>query len=128
MFASHSQRGQKPSVRGDYNPSFPEFNQTSVTFQRPSEVQTFGQDNVRLSNDQFLESLGLPLEYRHNQGVSSPGHSMGSANYGQLDPRREILTLTIEIGEGQNDDILIFEGDDPNYLAAEFAAKHGIGE
>jgi hypothetical protein len=37
------------------------------------------------------------------------------------------LTLTIEIGEGQNDDILIFEGDDPGYLAAEFAAKHGIG-
>lgn len=56
---------------------------------------------------------------------------MESANYGQHasgSMRREILTLTIEIGEGQNDDIQIFEGDDPNYLAAEFAAKHGIGE
>jgi hypothetical protein len=42
--------------------------------------------------------------------------------------QREILTLTIEIGEGQNDDIAIYEGDDPNYLAAEFAAKHGIGD
>ena len=34
-----------------------------------------------------------------------------------LESRKEILTLTIEIGEGQNDNILIHEGDDPQQLA-----------
>jgi hypothetical protein len=31
--------------------------------------------------------------------------------------RKELLTLTIEIGDGQNETILIYEGDDPNQLA-----------
>lgn len=30
-----------------------------------------------------------------------------------LESKKEILTLTIEIGEGQNDNILIHEGDNP---------------
>lgn len=38
--------------------------------------------------------------------------------------RRELLTLTIEIGDGQNETILIYEGDDPNQLANAFALKH----
>ena len=41
---------------------------------------------------------------------------------------REILTLTIEIGEGQNENILIREGDNPYVLAAHFAEKHQIGD
>lgn len=43
-------------------------------------------------------------------------------------PSREILTLTIEIGEGHNENILIREGDNPYVLAANFAEKHRIGE
>ena len=51
----------------------------------------------------------LPLQQQESQG------------------RREILTLTIEIGEGQNENILICEGDDPFTLAEQFAQKHKIG-
>ena len=40
--------------------------------------------------------------------------------------KKEILTLTIEIGEGRNDNILVFDGDNPYQLANEFAAKHQI--
>ena len=51
-----------------------------------------------------------------------------NANLDQsLESRKEILTLTIEIGEGQNDNILIHEGDDPQQLADAFALKHNIG-
>ena len=42
--------------------------------------------------------------------------------------RKEILTLTIEIGEGRNENILIREGDDPYQLAHEFNMKHQIGD
>jgi hypothetical protein len=42
--------------------------------------------------------------------------------------RREILTITVDIGNPNGDtaNILIREGDDPNRLAAEFALKYGI--
>jgi len=39
-----------------------------------------------------------------------------------------LLTLTIEVGEGRTDDILVREGDNPFNLAADFAQKYGIGE
>jgi hypothetical protein len=38
------------------------------------------------------------------------------------------LTLTIEVGEGQTDDILVHEGDQARKLATAFALKHQIGE
>lgn len=38
------------------------------------------------------------------------------------------MTITIEIGDGQNENIFCREGDDPYVLAREFAKKHGIGE
>jgi hypothetical protein len=37
-----------------------------------------------------------------------------------------LLTLTIEIADGQNETILILEGDDPNQLARDFSYKHGL--
>ncbi len=40
--------------------------------------------------------------------------------------RKQLLTLTIEIAEGQNETILIMEGDDPNLLASDFCLKHGL--
>lgn len=40
--------------------------------------------------------------------------------------RKQLLTLTIEIAEGQNETILIMEGDDPNQLASDFCLKHGL--
>lgn len=38
------------------------------------------------------------------------------------------MTITIEIGNGQNENIIIHEGDEPRELARQFARKHGIGE
>ena len=40
--------------------------------------------------------------------------------------RKQLLTLTIEIAEGQNETILIMEGDDHNQLASDFCLKHGL--
>jgi hypothetical protein len=42
--------------------------------------------------------------------------------------RKELLTITVEIGEGKAEQILIREGDDPYELANNFAVKYGIGE
>lgn len=41
---------------------------------------------------------------------------------------KELLTITIEIGNGQNENIHINEGDSPHALAADFARRHGINE
>ena len=38
------------------------------------------------------------------------------------------MTITIELGNGQNENIIIHEGDEPRELARQFARKHGIGE
>lgn len=35
--------------------------------------------------------------------------------------------MTIEIGEGRNENIVICEGDDPYQMALEFDARHQIG-
>ena len=42
--------------------------------------------------------------------------------------KKELLTITVEIGDGSSENILIMEGDDPFELANNFALKHGIGD
>jgi hypothetical protein len=37
-----------------------------------------------------------------------------------------LLTLTIEVAEGQNETIAIYEGDDPMILACEFADRYQL--
>lgn len=39
---------------------------------------------------------------------------------------KELLVMTVEIGDGRQDTIAIHENDDPVALAAEFAQKHGL--
>jgi len=41
---------------------------------------------------------------------------------------KELLTITIEIGDGHNENIYINEGDSPRALAVNFAKRHGINE
>jgi hypothetical protein len=36
--------------------------------------------------------------------------------------------LTIEVGDGSTDDILVYEGDQAGTLAHLFAVKHGLGD
>ena len=38
----------------------------------------------------------------------------------------ELLTITIDIGNGKQENIQVFEGDDPYTLAKDFAQKHGL--
>jgi len=38
-----------------------------------------------------------------------------------LSDRRELLTITIDLGGGQQENIIVNEGDDPYYLASVFA-------
>ena len=38
----------------------------------------------------------------------------------------ELLTITIDIGNGKQENIQVFEGDDPYTLAREFAVKHRL--
>jgi len=49
-------------------------------------------------------------------------------SHGFAQPNKELMTITIEIGDGQNENILIREGDSPRELAKKFALKYGIGE
>ena len=60
--------------------------------------------------------------------MSAPTNYQNSRLEQSYESKKEILTLTIEIGEGQNDHIFIHEGDDPNVLAQAFASKHNIGD
>ena len=76
---------------------------------------------------------GLPpnsaaLQRQDNKSPSTRAPAAaGQQVPGSPEQRNEILTLTIEIGEGRNENILICEGDDPYQLAVEFDAKHQIG-
>ena len=52
---------------------------------------------------------------------------LGTQTYfGGKRARKELLTLTIEIGEGENETILIREGDDANELASKFSEKYSL--
>jgi hypothetical protein len=43
-----------------------------------------------------------------------------------VDRGRQILVLTIDIGNGRNDFVVVHEFDDPAFLASEFAAKYAL--
>jgi hypothetical protein len=42
--------------------------------------------------------------------------------------RAEILTITIDLGNGNSENIVVLEGDDPYDLAHAFGLKHGLNE
>ena len=41
---------------------------------------------------------------------------------------KELLTITVEIGNGQKENIIIFENDDAQQISDEFCNKHGIND
>lgn len=65
------------------------------------------QNNLRAGSD-YKES------YEDNQKYSAEGEE------------KELLIMTIEIGDGQKDTLRVFENDDPNDLAKAFCEKHGL--
>ena len=42
------------------------------------------------------------------------------------DEEKELLTITVEIGNGRQENILIRQNDDPFELATKFAQEHGV--
>ncbi|TNV85154.1 hypothetical protein FGO68_gene11081 [Halteria grandinella] len=65
-----------------------------------------------------------------NPAVSTGGNDQllhTSDNQPQMTPmQNELLTITIDIGGGQQENIQVFEGDDPFDLARQFAQKHNL--
>lgn len=53
---------------------------------------------------------------------------LSQGNSDRNSDNKEFLTITIEIGNGQNEIIRIKDGDSPKILARNFAIKHGINE
>ena len=88
--------------------------------------------NQSQKEQQFFESLGLPGDLNNLQHYQFEGQAIVNQQQHQRQDNKspstrapeaaakEILTLTIEIGEGRNENILICEGDDPFQLAHEF--------
>ncbi|CAG9313772.1 unnamed protein product [Blepharisma stoltei] len=52
------------------------------------------------------------------------GNSWKKDNYGLKSSGKELLVMTVDIGEGKQDIVTICEKDDPNQLAQDFARKH----
>mmetsp|Transcript_34058 Transcript_34058/g.33253 ORF Transcript_34058/g.33253 Transcript_34058/m.33253 type:complete len:109 (+) Transcript_34058:303-629(+) len=42
--------------------------------------------------------------------------------------RKELMTITIDLGNGRMENIVVMERDDPMELAQRFALKHGLNE
>ena len=45
---------------------------------------------------------------------------------GQGNTQQELLTITIDIGNGMQENIQVFEGDNPYELARDFAHRHSL--
>ncbi len=40
--------------------------------------------------------------------------------------RKEVLTITIDLGNGNSENIVVLEGDDPHDLAVQFVLRHQL--
>ena len=90
-----------------------------------SNINPIG-DQSHLLNSQehdYRQMSGASNKYLENREQRYQTASFSNNNAG---PRKQLLTITIEIGNGQNENILIREGDSPRDIAHEFAKKHGI--
>ena len=59
-----------------------------------------------------------------NDRYSSPSNLTTSKN----SRGKELLTITVEIGNGQKENIVIYENDDAQQISDEFWARHGIND
>lgn len=60
------------------------------------------------------------------QGEFDPPQNDEKIDIEQPGPSKELLVMTVEIGDGRQDTIAIHENDDPLQLAKAFADKHGL--
>jgi len=95
---------------------------SAPTAQRPSNPRSLASksgiasklDMVHQQEEEFRGS-------RYIQEMTNEATSEGA-------PNKELLTITVEIGNGQQASILIREMDDPWMLADQFARQHGVGD
>lgn len=82
--------------------------------------------------EMFVDSqrkLSAPVSHNHRiEAVRHDPLKNEPIKNDKRDQRREIMTISVDIGnaQGETADILIREGDEPGALAAAFAARHGI--
>src|SRR5690242_5883109 len=55
-----------------------------------------------------------------------PDHSQDSFRYSPDAQGNEILIMTIDIGDGRNDEITVYENDKPEVLAEQFCSRHNM--
>lgn len=82
----------------------------------------------RESAFRILTLIAEPFNFSHNmeQGEFDPPQNEEKADIEQPGPSKELLVMTVEIGDGRQDTIAIHENDDPLQLAKSFAEKHGL--
>ena len=85
--------------------------------------------NPKYNDTQATDTSVGQGPYRQQQPMTfNNSLANNPANQSFYPERREILTITVDIGsaDGETANILIREGDDPKVLAEEFAVRHGI--
>jgi hypothetical protein len=98
-------------------------------------------NHILAQQRQFAEQHGIDLSpapkkimtpeesLDKNMGRAGSEYKQGSddvAKYSLDGQEKELLIMTIEIGDGQKDTLRVFENDDPNELAKQFCEKHGL--
>lgn len=81
-------------------------------------------ENVALPDDLRSVIIDSSEKEELNDRYTSPsvrGHLSG-------DRGKELLTITVEIGNGQKENIIIFENDDAQQISNEFCRKHSIND
>jgi len=97
----------------------------------PNEVRESHQrhkNSINKENFGISDDLHWVLEdYKGNSEFDNQ-NSSASIQSNKIDRGKELLTITVEIGNGQKEKIIIFENDDPQKISEEFCLKHEISE
>ena len=97
----------------------------------PDEVRESHQrhkNSINKENFGISDDLHWVLEdYKGNSEFDNQ-NSSASIQSNKIDRGKELLTITVEIGNGQKEKIIIFENDDPQKISEEFCLRHEISE
>mgnify|MGYP006976747553 CR=1 FL=1 len=109
--------------------------------QKDPRYNMYDPQQVLMQQKQFAEQHGISLS-PYPKRIITPEESAeknvnrlptGYENYVEdlkkavEEPQeKELLIMTIEIGDGKKDTLRVFENDDPNELAKAFCQKHGL--
>ena len=74
------------------------------------------------------------MEYHHQLNITSDPNQATIPEINHIDvggdqiysERRELLTITMDLGKGRADNIIVYEGDNPYDLAIAFILRHNL--